>query len=241
MKFLQLAAYFNMTPHGTKGDVPKKYCNVRTEGMEKSHRHFTSDWRVAEVWCNGPSKRRWVHWIMMKYLLTLRPALMLMLPLVKDLICQALKSLSYHQNDCKLTFFRSDSKPSKIKGGSDQAVIALNEGAVIWLLQLMAKRGWSLLKRQKCKYNWVTELACLEGTLERKSQSNISIQIVIQEYLPPMQKQFGPWCCQGIVKNRRAITVSWIQQKHFLKIAFTSSGTVNISLGSPKKGARWWI
>lgn len=160
---------------------------------------------------------------------------MLMLPLVKDLFCQALKSFRYHQNALKLIFFRSNSKPSKIKGGSDQVVITLNQGGITWILQLTAKRGRSLLKRHKHKYNCVTESDCWEGTLERKSQSNISIQKVIQEYFPPCKMQFVPWCCQGIAKNKTGIAVSWIQQKFFLKITFMSSGTVNISLGSPKK------
>lgn len=41
----------------------------------------------------------------------------------------------------------------------------------------------------------------------------------------PCKKKFGPWCCQGIAKNRRGMTVSWIQLKFFLKMTFMSSGT----------------
>lgn len=37
-----------------------------------------------------------------------------------------------------------------------------------------------------------SESACWEGTLERKFQNNISIQMVMQEYLPPMQKAVWP-------------------------------------------------
>lgn len=112
----------------------KKHFSIRTEGMEKPHRCFTSsgknDWEIMQ-W---PSQSLWLHWIKIKFLLAVCRPLMQTVHLVKMLSKSPVKSREFLIRCC-LPFIRNE----------------------WYILQIIAKQVYLYLKN-RLKYNWLSWL-----------------------------------------------------------------------------------